>query len=105
MACQIEADAAVKTIFLNHEQKLIEQLNCKLMHKKCGEQLQTSAWYMTSENSLQHAGFQSQKKYFKKVWPQLKKVAKAWSAAAKAAGERKKPAMRPICENEPYRKA
>ena len=64
---------------------------------------------MTSENGLQHAGFQSQKKYFKKVWPQLKKVAKAWSAAAtkaaKAAGEKKKPAMRPIHENEPGRKA
>ena len=87
----------------------MEQLNHKLTCKKCGEQLQTSAWHMTSENGLQHAGFQSQKKYFKKVWPQLKKVAKAWSAAAtkaaKAAGEKKKPAMRPIHENEPGRKA
>ena len=52
MACQIEADAAIKTIFLNHEQKLMEQLNRKLTHKKGGEQLQTSARHMTSESGL-----------------------------------------------------
>lgn len=109
MACQIEADAAVKTIFLNHEQKLMEQLNRKLTRKKGGEQLHTLARHMTSENGLQHAGFQSQKKHFKKVWPQLKKVAKARSAAAtkaaKATAEKKKAATRPIREIEPGRKA
>jgi hypothetical protein len=108
MACQIEADAAIKTIFLNHEQKLMEQLNRKLTHKKGGEQLQTSARHMTSESGLQHAGFQSQKKHFKKVWPQLKKVAKARTAAAtkaaKAAREKEKVATRPIHEIEPGRK-
>ena len=108
MACQIEVDAAIKTIFLNHEQKLMEQLNCKLAHKKCGEQLQTSARHMTSESGLQHIGFQSQKKHFKKVWPQLKKVAKVWIAAAtkvaKAVREKKKAATRPIHEMEPGRK-
>ena len=87
MACQIEADAAIKTIFLDHEQKLMEQLNRKLTHKKRGEQLQTSARHMTSEGGLQHAGFQSQKKQFKKVWPQLKKVAKAQTAAATKAAK------------------
>ena len=87
MACQIEADAAVKTIFLNHEQKVMEQLNCKLTHKKDREQLQTSACHMTSESGLQHTGFQTQKKNFKKVQPQLKKVAKAQTAAAAKAAE------------------
>src|SRR5258706_13929992 len=108
MACQIEADAAIKTIFLTHEQKLMEQLNCKLTRKKYGEQLQTSARHMTSESGLQHAGFQSQKKHFKKVWPQLKKVAKARTAAAtkadKAAREKEKVAARPIHEIKPARK-
>jgi hypothetical protein len=108
MACQIEADAAIKTIFLNHEQKLMEQLNCKLTRKKGGEQLQTSARHMTSESGLQHAGFQSQKKHFKKVWPQLKKVAKARNAAATkaatAAKKKEKVATRPIHEIEPSRK-
>jgi hypothetical protein len=108
MACQIEADAAIKTIFLNHEQKLMEQLNCKLTCKKGGEQLQTSACHMTSESGLQHAGFQSQKKHFKKVWLQLKKVAKAWNAAATkaatAAKKKEKVATRPIHEIEPSRK-
>ena len=108
MACQIEADAAIKTIFLKHEQKLMEQLNRKLTHKKGGGQLQTSACHMTSESGLQHTGFQSQKKHFKKVWPQLKKVAKARTAAAtkavKAAKEKGKAATRPIHEIEPGRK-
>ncbi len=108
MACQIEADAAIKTIFLTHEQKLMEQLNRKLTRKKYGEQLQTSARHMTSESGLQHAGFQSQKKHFKKVWPQLKKVAKARTAAAtkadKAAREKEKVAARPIHEIKPARK-
>lgn len=104
MTCQTEADAAIKTIFLTHEQKLMEQLNCKLTHKKVGMQLQTSACHMTSEGGLQHAGFQSQKKHFKKVWPQLKKTAKAQTAAAtkaaKVAREKEEVAVRPICEIE-----
>ena len=104
MACQIEADTAIKTIFLTHEQKLMEQLNCKLTHKKVGMQLQTSACHMTSEGGLQHAGFQSQKKHFKKVWPQFKKIAKAQTAAAtkaaKVAREKEEVAVRPICEIE-----
>ena len=108
MACQIEADAAIKTIFLNHEQKLMAQLNRKLTHKKAGKQLQTSARHLTSESGLQHAGFQSQKKHFKKVWPQLKKVAKARTAAAtkaaKAAREKEKVPTRPIHKIEQGRK-
>jgi len=109
MACQIEADAAIKMIFLNHEQKLMEQLNRKLTRRKHGEQLQTSARHMTSESGLQHAGFQSQKKQFKKVWPQLKKVAKAWTAAAtkaaKAVREKEKATVRPVHQIEPGRKS
>ena len=109
MACQIEADAAIKTIFLDHKQKLMEQLNHKLTHKKHGEQLQTSACHMTSEGGLQHAGFQSQKKQFKKVWPQLKKVAKARTAAAtkaaKAVAEKGRVTARPIHQIGPARKS
>src|SRR5258706_7521490 len=108
MACQIEADAAIQTLFLHHKQKLMEQLKRQLTHKPSRESLHTSACHMTSEGGLQHAGFQSQKKHFKQVWPQLKKVARARTTAAtkaaKAAAEKENIAARPVHEIKPGRK-
>jgi hypothetical protein len=80
MADQIEADAALKALYFEQNQSLMEKLNWK-QKPKTKEYIHTGARHMTGYEGLREAGLQAQKPHFKAAFAELHKHFKAVEAA------------------------